>query len=72
MKRLSFFLAVLVIVLPAVVSAEEIIKKGEVLTVERCVEIGLKMHPSIYAAQGNVEVFNAQKGPGRIRPITLW
>lgn len=62
MKRLSFFLAVLVIVLPVVVSAEEIIKKGEVLTVERCVEIGLKMHPSIYAARGNVDVFYARKG----------
>lgn len=62
MKRLSFFLAVLVIVLPAVVNAEEIIKKGEVLSVERCVEVGLKMHPSIVAAQGNVEVFNARKG----------
>jgi outer membrane protein len=62
MKRLSFFFAVLVIVLPAVVSADEIIKKGEVLTVERCVEIGLKMHPSIYAARGNVDVFYARKG----------
>jgi len=62
MKRLYFFLAVLVIVLPVVVSAEEIIKKGEVLTVERCVDIGLKMHPSIYAARGNVDVFYARKG----------
>ena len=62
MKRLSFILAVLVIVLPFAAGAEEIIKKGDVLTVERCVEIGLKMHPSIYAAQGNVEVFNARKG----------
>ena len=62
MKRLSFFLAVIIIVLPFAVSAEEIIKKGEVLTVERCVEIGLKMHPSIYAARGNVAVFHARKG----------
>ena len=62
MKILSFFLAVLVFVLPVVVNAEEIIKKGEVLNVERCVEIGLKMHPSIYAARGNVEAFNARKG----------
>jgi outer membrane protein TolC len=62
MKRFSFFLAIIFIVLPFVVSAEEIIKEGEVLTVEQCVEIGLKMHPNIYAAQGNLAVFHARKG----------
>lgn len=62
MKRLCFFLAVITIVFPAVVRAEEIIKKDEVLTVERCVEIALKRQPSIMAAQGNVDVFYARTG----------
>lgn len=62
MKRLSFFLAVLIIVFPVVVRAEEIIQKGEVLTLERCVEIALKRQPSILAAQGNVDVYYARKG----------
>jgi outer membrane protein TolC len=62
MKRLCFFLAVLIIVFPVVVRAEEIIQKDEVLTVERCVDIALKRQPSIMAAQGNVDVFYARKG----------
>jgi len=62
MKRLCFFLAVLIIVFPVVAGAEEIIKKDEVLTLERCVEIALKRQPSIMAAQGNVDIFYARKG----------
>ncbi len=62
MKRLCFFLAVLIIVFPVVVRAEEIIQKDEVLTLQRCVEIALKRQPSIVAAQGNVDVFYARKG----------
>ena len=31
--------------------AEEIIKKGEPLNLERCIEIALKMQPNIFAAQ---------------------
>jgi TolC family type I secretion outer membrane protein len=62
MKRLSFYLAVLIIVFPVVVSAQEIIQKGEVLTLERSVEIALKMQPDILAAQGNVDVYYARKG----------
>ena len=62
MKRLCFFLAVLIIVFPVVVRAEEAIQKEEVLTLEQCVEIALKRQPSITAAQGNVDVFYARKG----------
>jgi outer membrane protein TolC len=62
MKRLCFFLAVLIIVFPVVVRAEEIIQKDEVLTLERCVDIALKRQPGIMAAQGNVDVFYARTG----------
>jgi TolC family type I secretion outer membrane protein len=62
MKRLSFYLAVLIIVFPVVVSAEEIIQKGEVLTLQRCVEIALRNHPVILAAQGNLDIYYARKG----------
>ena len=57
MKRLYFILAVLIIVSPVVVSAEEIIQKGEVLTLERCVDIAVRQQPSILAARGNVDVY---------------
>ena len=62
MKRLSFFLAVLIIVFPVIVTAEEIIHKGEVLTIERSVDIALRQQPSILAARGNVDVYYARKG----------
>ncbi|MBM4136728.1 MAG: TolC family protein [Nitrospira sp.] len=35
-------------------AAEEVIKKGESLNLERCVEIALKMHPGIIAAKNTV------------------
>ena len=62
MKRLSLYLAVLIIIFPVVVGAEETIQKGEVLTLERCVEIALKRQPGILAAQGNVDIYYARKG----------
>ena len=62
MKRLCFFLAVLIIVFPDVVRAEGPIQTEKVLTLEQCVEIALKRQPSITAAQGNVDVFYARKG----------
>lgn len=62
MKRLCFFLALLIIVFPVALRAEEIIQKGEVLTLERCVNIALKRHPEIMAAQGNVDVYYARMG----------
>lgn len=40
--------------MPFRVEAEEIIKKGEYLNLERCVEIALKMHPNIIAATNTV------------------
>ncbi|MDO8786227.1 MAG: TolC family protein, partial [Syntrophales bacterium] len=46
-----FFLAV--IISPRG-EAEEIIKKGETVTLERCIGIAFKMHPSIIAATGAI------------------
>ena len=62
MKRLCFFIAILIIVFPVVVRAEEIIQKDEVLTLQRCVDIALKRQPGIMAAQGNVDIFYARTG----------
>ena len=62
MKRLCFFIAAVIILLPVAVRAEEIIKQDEVLTLQRCVEIALKRQPEILAAQGNVDVYYARTG----------
>jgi len=55
-------LAALVLVLVPAAYAEDIIRKGELLTLERAVEIGLKMHPSVLAGKGAVDVNRARKG----------
>ena len=73
MKRLCFFLAVLIIVFPVVVRAEEIIQKDEVLTLQRCVEIALKRQPSIAGCTRATWMFITQ-GKARQRQdiIPLW
>ncbi|NJD54942.1 MAG: TolC family protein [Nitrospirae bacterium] len=55
-------LAALVLVLVPAAYAEDIIRKGELLTLERAVEIGLKMHPSVRAGKGSVDVNRARRG----------
>jgi len=55
-------LAALVLVLVPEAYAENIIRQGELLTLERAVEIGLKMHPSVLAGKGAVDVNRARKG----------
>src|SRR4030043_1436701 len=54
MKWFSPFILFLIFIMPFEGGAEEIIKKGESLNLERCVGIALKMHPNIAAAVHNV------------------
>ena len=54
----SLILALLICLLilsPAVAKGEDEIKPGEMLDIERCMAIAMKKHPSILAAQGNLE-----------------
>jgi TolC family type I secretion outer membrane protein len=50
------------LVLAPAAYAEHIITKGELLTLERAIEIGLTNHPSVFAGQGAVDVNRARKG----------
>lgn len=52
--RYFLVLVVILFILPAEGKAEEVIKKGELLNINRCVEIALKMHPDIGAARNTV------------------
>ena len=56
MKRFILFIALVIIAVPFEAGAEDIIKKGESLNLERCIEIALKMQPTISAAVSNVGV----------------
>ena len=61
MKRtLLLMLLMLLFIAPA--DAEDIIKKGELLTLERSIGIALMQHPSILSAKGSVDVNQARKG----------
>jgi outer membrane protein TolC len=54
MKKFIPIIFFLIFIMPLKAEAQEIIKKGESLNLERCVEIALKMQPSIVAAAHNV------------------
>jgi TolC family type I secretion outer membrane protein len=45
--------------------AEEVIKKGESLNLQRCVEIALKMHPDIVAAKRTTNVIESRIGQAK-------
>jgi outer membrane protein TolC len=61
MKK-SLVILVMVLAIAPAAYAEDVIRKGELLTLERCVEIALKRHPNIYAGRGAVDVSRARKG----------
>lgn len=44
------------------VGAEEFVQKGDLITLERAVQIGLKRHPNVLAGQGSIAVNEAKKG----------
>jgi len=61
MKRtILLILMLMLFISPA--DAEEIISKGELITLERAIGIALLRHPSILAAKGTVDVNQAKKG----------
>lgn len=62
MKRTILLLLMMVFSFVPATYADEIIGKGELLTLERAVQIGLKRHPNITAGQGSVAVSEAKKG----------
>ena len=57
---LSFML-----LMPFSAGAQEIIKKGESLNIERCIEIALKMQPNILAATGTVRATESRIGQAK-------
>jgi outer membrane protein len=65
MKRYIFFMAFLIFIMSFKVEAEEIIKKDESLTLERCVKIAMKMHPSIIASKSTVNANESRVGQSK-------
>lgn len=66
-KSASYFnwtiaLVIFFISVPVPAAGEEIIKKGENLNLERCIELAFKFHPNIVAAKNNVLVSQSKIG----------
>lgn len=55
----------LIFIMPFKAGAEEVIKKGELLNLERCIEIALKLQPNIIAAINTVNVNQSRIGQSK-------
>jgi len=69
MKRLLLFVVCFGVcfgsILPAGAGAEELIRKGEMLDLQRCIAIALSGHPSIQAAAGTLRAGDSRIGQAR-------
>ncbi len=62
MQRVVAFILFLIFIPISHVAAEEIIKKGETLSLQRCIEIGLMRQPNILAATSAVDAGRSRVG----------
>lgn len=62
MKHFIALILLLIFIMPLEAGAEEVIKKGESLNLERCIEIALKKHPNIIAAMNAVNINQSRIG----------
>jgi outer membrane protein TolC len=65
MKWFIPFILFFIFITPFNGAAEEVIKKGESLNLERCVEIALKMHPGIIAARNTIHANESRVGQSK-------
>jgi outer membrane protein len=65
MKWYVPFILSFLLIAPFRAGAEEIIKKGESLNLERCIGIALKMHPGIIAAASTVNASESRIGQAK-------
>jgi outer membrane protein len=56
---------IMLLLLPLMADAEDIIKQGELLGIERCIEIALKRHPGITSAANTVSVNRSRVGEAK-------
>jgi len=65
MNRLVTLMLIILCALPFDANAEELINKGETLTLERCIEIAMKMQPTMAAAVNTVTVNESRVGQAK-------
>lgn len=84
--RRFLYLVLLLVLMPYPAGAEDIIKKGEVLNLDRCIEVAAQKQPSILAARYTVDInwnrvgeaqsnyypqLAANAGYSRIKPVSI-
>jgi outer membrane protein len=65
MRQVILLIFVFILITPFKVHADDPIKKGESLTLERCIEIALKMQPNITAAAQGVNASASRVGQAK-------
>ena len=65
MRRFVFILVCFWLIASSTAAAEELIKKGETLDLQRCLAIALERHPSILAAAGAIRAGDSRIGQAR-------
>jgi hypothetical protein len=65
MKKIILLPILLLFILPPIAGAQELIKKGETLELQRCVEIALKKHPGIQAAASTLKAGESRVGQAK-------
>jgi outer membrane protein len=65
MNKIILVIFVLVFQMSFEVCAADVITKGDILSIEQCIEIALKKHPSINAARNSVKVLESKVGQAR-------
>ncbi|MGC2063585.1 MAG: TolC family protein [Thermodesulfovibrionales bacterium] len=65
MKRLLPMIATVMLMVPCASGADEVIKKGELLTLERAVAIASERHPNISAGRSSIDAAQSRVGQAR-------
>ena len=65
LRRFVLIIVCFCLLAPSVEAAEELIGKGEMLDLQRCLAIALERHPSILAAAGTIRAGDSRVGQAR-------
>lgn len=65
MKKIALLLLFTILMLPLSAGAEDLVKKGDTLSLARCIEIALKNHPSIVAAMSFIKANESRIGQAK-------
>ena len=65
MKKLIFLFLSVIMILPLNAGAESLIKKGDTLNLQQCIEVALKQQPTIIAAMGTVNINQSRVGQAK-------